>query len=48
VVLNERGLDLGGGQAVTGNIDDVVDAAADPVVTVTVTSCSISGELGRG
>jgi hypothetical protein len=48
VVLNERGLDLGSGQTVTGDVDDIVDTSADPVVTVVVTSCSISGELDRG
>lgn len=44
-VLNESGLDLGGGETVTGDVDDVVDASADPVVAVMVTSGSVTSEL---
>lgn len=47
-VLNERGLDLGGGQAVTGDVDDIVDTSADPVVAVVVTSGSVTCELEGG
>jgi hypothetical protein len=44
-VLDERGLDLSGGQTVTGDVDDVVDTSADPVVAVVVTSGSVTCEL---
>lgn len=47
-VLNESGFDLGGGEAVTGDVDDVVDTSADPVVAVVVTSGSVACELGGG
>lgn len=44
-VLNEGSLDFSGGQTVTRHVDDVVDTAADPVVTLVVTGCSITSEL---
>lgn len=47
-VLDERGFDLGGGEAVAGDVDDVVDTSADPVVAVVVTSGSVAGELDGG
>lgn len=47
-VLDQRGFDFGGGQTVTGDVDDVVDAAADPVVAVVVTTGSVTCELGGG
>ena len=44
-MLDERGLDLGGGQSVAGNVDNIVDTATDPVVALVVTASTISGEL---
>ena len=45
LVLDERGFDFGGGEAVSGYVYDVVDAPADPVVAFVVTACSVAGEL---
>jgi hypothetical protein len=36
VVQHQRRLDLGGAQAVAGDVEHVVDAAGDPVVAVGV------------
>jgi hypothetical protein len=45
--FDERGFDLGGGEAVAGDVDNIVDAAADPVVAVVVAGGAVAGELGR-
>ena len=45
VVLDERGFDLGGGETVTGHVDDVVDTAPDPVITLVVACGTITSEL---
>ena len=45
VVEHERGLDLGGSDAVAAGVDDVVDAACDPVVPVLVASAAVTGEV---
>jgi hypothetical protein len=45
-MLEEGGLDLGGGQTVAGDVDDVVDASADPVKALVVAAGTIAGELG--
>jgi hypothetical protein len=44
-VLEQRGLNLRGRQAVARHVNDVVDAAADPVVAVVVAAGAIAGEL---
>jgi hypothetical protein len=44
-VLEQRGLNLRGRQAVAGHVDDVVDATADPVVALMVAAGAIAGEL---
>lgn len=44
-VLEESGLDLGGGQTVAGDVHNVVDTATDPVISVVVTTGTISSEL---
>jgi hypothetical protein len=44
-VLEECGLNLGGGETVTRNVDNIVNTATDPVVTIVITSSTISGEL---
>lgn len=44
-VLDECGFDLGGGETVAGDVDDVVDAAADPVVAFVVATRAIAREL---
>lgn len=45
LVLDEGGLDLGGGETVAGDVDDVVDATADPVEAFVVASSTVTGEL---
>lgn len=45
VVLNQGGLDLSGGKTVTGNVDNVIDTATDPVVTLVITSSTITSEV---
>jgi hypothetical protein len=47
MVLDESGFDFGGGETMAGDVDDVVDAAADPVVTLVVTSSSVTCELWK-
>jgi hypothetical protein len=44
-MLDERCLDLGSGQSVTGDVDNVVDTSSDPVVALVVTSGTVSSEL---
>ena len=44
-VLNQRSLDLGRGQAMARDVNDVVDTAADPVVRVLVDRRTVAGEL---
>ena len=41
----ERTFDFGRPHAVTGDVDDVVDAAGDPVVTVLVAPAAVAGEV---
>ncbi len=45
IVLEESGLNLGCRQTVSGNVDDIVDTAADLIVTIVITASTISGEL---
>src|SRR5262249_4968700 len=42
---DQRGLDLGGAEPVAGDVDDVVDAASDPVVAVLVAPAAVAGEV---
>ena len=44
-VLDKCGFDFGGGETVTGDVDDVVDAAADPVVAFVIAPRAIAREL---
>jgi hypothetical protein len=44
-VLEQRGLNLRGRQAVARHVDDVVDAAADPVVALMIAAGTVAGEL---
>ena len=46
--LDKRRFDLGGGEAVAGHVDDVVDAAADPVIAFVVAGGAVTGKLGGG
>lgn len=46
-VLDEGGLNLGGGEAVAGDVDDVVDAAADPVEALVVAGGTVTGKLTK-
>lgn len=45
MVLNEGSLNLGGGETVTGNVDNIVNTTADPVITLVVTRSSVTSEL---
>jgi len=42
---DERALDLGGAEAVAGDIDDIVDAAGDPVEAVGIAPRSVTSEV---
>src|SRR6202000_193499 len=41
----QRALDSGGAHAVAGDVDDVVDAAGDPVIAVGVAAAAVAGEV---
>lgn len=45
MVLDESGFDFGGGETMTRDVNDIIDTAADPVVTLVVTSSSVTCEL---
>jgi hypothetical protein len=47
-VADERRLDLGGAHAVSGDVDDVVHAAEQPVVAVLVLASAVTGEVLPG
>ena len=47
-VADQRALDLGGAEAVAGDVDHVVDAAGDPVVAVLVAARAVAGEVLAG
>ena len=47
-VGDERGLDLHGAEAVAADVDDVVDAAHEPVVAVGVAARAVAGEVAAG
>ena len=42
---DQRALDLGGAEPMAGDIDDVVDAAGDPVIAVGVAPAAVAGEI---
>ena len=42
---DKRALDFGGAEAVASDIDDIVDAAGDPVEAVGVAPRSVTGEV---
>jgi len=44
-VLNKGSFNLGRRETVSGHVDDVVDTAADPVVSFVVTASAVTGEL---
>ena len=44
-MLNKRCFDFGSGQTVTADVDNVVDAASDPVVAFVVAPSAVSGKL---
>ena len=48
LVLDQGALDLGGAEAVAGDVDHVVDAAGDPVVAVVVAAAAVAGEVEPG
>ena len=45
---DQRALDLGGAEAVAGDVDHVVDAAGDPVIAVRVAAAAVAGEVLAG
>jgi len=45
---DERAFDLGCADAVAGDVDHVVDAAGDPVVSVLVAPAAIAGKIEAG
>ena len=45
---DQRAFDLGGADAVAGNVDHVVDAAGDPVIAVLVAAAAVAGEIEAG
>ena len=44
-VCHQRAFHFCGAHAVTGDVDDVIDAARDPVVTIGVTAAAVTGEV---
>ena len=44
-ILDESSFDFRSGEAVTTDIDDIVDTSSDPVVSFMITSSSIAREL---
>lgn len=44
-VLQESSLNLSCGQTVTRNVDDIVNTATDPVVTIVIATSTITSEL---
>lgn len=44
-MLEQRGLDLGRREAMAADVDDVIDAPADPVVSVVIAGGQVAGEL---
>ena len=42
---DQRAFDFGGADAVAGDVDDVVDAAGDPVIAVLVAAAAVAGEI---
>src|SRR5438874_2083078 len=44
-VIDERALDLHRADAMAGDVDDVVDAAKQPVVPVRVAFCAVAGDI---
>ena len=47
-VLNQRCLDFGCGQSVAGDVDNVINTALDPVVSLEISSGTISSKLHTG
>jgi hypothetical protein len=44
-MLNKRCLNLCGRETMSRDVDDIVDAASDPVVTLVVSASTIASEL---
>lgn len=45
VVLEKGSLDLGGGETVTADVDDIVDTSTDPVESLVVSGSTVTGEV---
>ena len=48
VVQYQRALDFSGAHAVTGDVDDIVNATGDPVIAIGVTTRTVAGEVIPG
>src|SRR6202043_485086 len=42
---DQRAFDFGGAHAMAGDVDDVIDAAGDPVIAVGVAAAAIAGKI---
>jgi hypothetical protein len=45
VVLDESSFDFGGGETVTADVNNVINTATNPVVTLMITSSSVTSKL---
>jgi hypothetical protein len=45
VVLDESSFDFGGGETVTADVNNVINTASNPVITLVITSSSVTSKL---
>jgi hypothetical protein len=45
LIHNQGSFNLGGTQPVTTHVDDVVNAAADPIESFMITACTVASKL---
>ena len=45
VVLDESSFDFGSGEAMTADVNNVINTASNPVITLVITSSSITSKL---
>lgn len=48
MVLDQSSLDLGSRQAVTADVDDIIDTASDPVESFVITTSTVASKLHSG
>jgi hypothetical protein len=46
-MLDQSSLNLRSRETMAGHVDDIVDTTTDPVVSVVIAACTVSGELGE-